>query len=76
MRPEWGSAETILMETHSPALSECPCCGSEAVVGVQLAIGGVTPVDFEFCTSCEWRSWDSGEGTLPLSSILSLAAVR
>jgi hypothetical protein len=54
----------------------CPSCGSDEVVGVQLAIGGITPVDFEFCIGCEWRSWDSLEGSLPLSSVLSLAATR
>ena len=46
------------------------------MVGVALAIGGITPVDFEFCTACEWRSWDSDDGSLPLSSVLSLAAAR
>ena len=76
MRPGWGSVDTTLMETHRSASEDCPSCGSDAVVGVKLAIGGVTPVDFDFCTSCEWRSWDSGDGALPLSSILSLASVR
>ena len=56
--------------------ARCPSCGSDAVVGVALAIGGITPVDFEFCTACEWRSWDSDDGSLPLSSVLSLAAAR
>lgn len=64
------------MDTSRFAERDCPTCGSDAVVGVQLAIGGITPVDFEFCSACEWRSWDSSEGAMPLSSVLSLAATR
>jgi hypothetical protein len=76
MRASGGFADTLDMSTNASLQEQCPCCRSDEVVSVRLSLAVGTPLEFEFCTQCEWRGWDAHGRDLPLSSVLGLAAHR
>ena len=77
MRPRWRSADHCDMTPLTSIETNCPSCRSNELMSVRLALGeGGLPLEFDFCTQCEWRGWDSSGQNLSLSSILGLASRR
>ena len=54
----------------------CDHCGSKNLSKITLELGDGTQVCLNTCHFCEFRTWASEEGRLPLAKVVQLAAAN
>lgn len=54
---------------------KCPSCRTHDLVVITMTLAA-EPVSLRACAVCDLHSWQGLDGTIPLPSVLSLAAAR
>jgi transcriptional regulator NrdR family protein len=54
---------------------KCPTCRTHELIVITMRIGA-EPIVLRSCSSCDLRSWEGLDGSLPLTSVLEMAGQR
>jgi transcription elongation factor Elf1 len=54
---------------------KCPRCPTHDLVEITMKLGS-DPVVLRSCSSCDLRSWEGLDGSIPLGAVLDLVAGR